>query len=91
MDELADGNDELAVWAKSEGEEFYKETDAATLPKLLKWLSGCKLMVMNRRYQTFLQIADYYLISYALAHGHTVVTHEVQRILPVKLKYPMFV
>ena len=25
---------------------------------------------------TFLQVADSYLVAYALAHGHTVVTHE---------------
>lgn len=26
---------------------------------------------------TFLQVADYYLVAHARAHGHVVVTHEV--------------
>ncbi len=36
---------------------------------------------MGQRYDpaavnTFLQVADYYLVAHALAHGYTVVTHE---------------
>ncbi len=89
LDELADGNDELADWAKSEGKEFYKETDAATLPKLAEvaeWVqtNGYEPAAIN----TFLQIADYYLISYALVHGHTVVTHEVPANTTRKIKIP---
>ena len=37
---------------------------------------------------TFLQVADYYLVSYALAHGHTVVTHEVPANTTRKIKIP---
>jgi hypothetical protein len=36
----------------------------------------------------FLQDADYYLISYAHAHGHVVVTHEKASDGPKKVKIP---
>ena len=37
---------------------------------------------------TFLQIADYYLVAHALAHGHTVVTHEKASPSTKKIKIP---
>ena len=37
---------------------------------------------------TFLQVADYYLVAHALAHGHTVVTHEVAAPSTKKIKIP---
>ena len=37
---------------------------------------------------TFLQVADYYLVARALAHGHTVVTHEVAAPSIKKIKIP---
>ena len=37
---------------------------------------------------TFLQVADFYLVAHALAHGHTVVTHEVASSSTKKLKIP---
>lgn len=37
---------------------------------------------------TFLQVADYYLVAHALAHGHTVVTHEVAAPSIKKIKIP---
>ena len=40
------------------------------------------------RTNTFLQVADYYLVSYALAHGHIVVTHEVPVDTVRKIKIP---
>ena len=89
LDELTAGNDELADWAKSQGDVFYKEIDAATLAKLTEvaeWvqLEGYEAAAIN----TFLQVADYYLISYALAHGHIVVTHEVPANTTRKIKIP---
>ena len=36
----------------------------------------------------FLQVADYYLVAFALAHGHTVVTHEVASNSPKRIKIP---
>ncbi len=89
LDELTDGSDELADWAKSKGDVFFKETDTATLPKLsevAEWVqsNGYEAAAIN----TFLQVADYYLVSYALAHGHTVVTHEVPASTTRKIKIP---
>ena len=89
LDELAAGNDELAGWAKLQGDVFYKEIDAVTLAKLTEvaeWvqLEGYEAAAIN----TFLQVADYYLISYALAHGHIVVTHEVPANTTRKIKIP---
>lgn len=37
---------------------------------------------------TFLQVADYYLVAHALAHGHTVVTHEIASASTKKIKIP---
>ena len=37
---------------------------------------------------TFLQVADYWLMAFALAHGHTVVTHEVPANSLRKIKIP---
>ena len=49
---------------------------------MLSALSTVSEWVNNYQYRpaaisTFLQGADYYLVAHALAHGHTVVTHEV--------------
>jgi hypothetical protein len=37
---------------------------------------------------TFLQVADYYLVAHALAHGHTVVTHEIASTSTKRIKIP---
>jgi len=37
---------------------------------------------------TFLRVADDYLVAHALAHGHTVVTHEVPANSMKKVKIP---
>ncbi|MCO5062498.1 MAG: DUF4411 family protein [Kiritimatiellae bacterium] len=76
-DELAAGGDELSDWADQRGPGFFLKPDAALLPALgtvSTWVTG-------QRYDpaavnTFLQVADYYLVAHALAHGYTVVTHE---------------
>jgi hypothetical protein len=88
-DELEAGADELAKWAAGRGMGFFVKPDAAMLPALgnvSAWATG-------QRYEpaavnTFLQIADYYLVAYALAHGHTVVTHEIASPSTKKIKIP---
>ena len=37
---------------------------------------------------TFLQVADYYLVAHALAHGHVVVTHEIPAASTKRIKIP---
>jgi len=75
--ELTD--DELAQWASTRSDGFFRAADAATLPAL-----GAVADWVNRQSQytpaaknTFLQVADYYLVAQALSGGHTVVTHEL--------------
>ena len=37
---------------------------------------------------TFLSVADYYLVAHALAHTYTVVTHEIASTSTKKIKIP---
>lgn len=88
-DEIQAGADELATWATERGAEFFVKPDAAMLPALSSvsaWASGqhYEPAALN----TFLQVADYYLVAYALAHGYTVVTHEIASTSAKRIKIP---
>lgn len=77
-DELSAGQDELAQWADTLGDGFFLKPDAATLPSLTTvatWVTGQPNYSPAAK-NTFLQVADYYLVAQALAGRHTVVTHE---------------
>ncbi len=77
-DELRAGQDELANWGAGLHESFFQKPDAATLPALgrvANWINGQPNYSPAAK-NTFLQIADYYLVAQALAGGHVVVTHE---------------
>lgn len=88
-DEVRAIADELSDWAAARGNGFFLRPDAAiasSLAAVSAWASG-------QRYEpsavsTFLQVADYYLVSQAHAGGHTVVTHEVPAASPRKIKIP---
>ena len=88
-DEVQAMDDELSVWASARGDGFFLKPDAAVFPALATvstWASG-------QRYEpaavsTFLQVADYYLVAHALAHGHTVVTHEIASASTRRIKIP---
>ncbi|MFH1970333.1 MAG: DUF4411 family protein [Verrucomicrobiota bacterium] len=76
-DELDAGGDELVDWAAQRGSGFFLKPDAAILPAL----GQVSTWATSQQYEpaavnTFLQVADYYLVAHALAHGHIVVTHE---------------
>ncbi len=76
-DELTGGRDELAAWAATKDDSFFLPVDTATLQKytdIVAWVNsaGFKQAVVAE----FLRGADPFLIAYALANGHTVVTHE---------------
>lgn len=87
--ELKAGDDDLSVWADSRGDAFFLKPDDAVLPALSRvsaWATG-------QNYEpaaiaTFLQIADYWLVAHALAHGFAVVTHEVPSNSTQKIKIP---
>jgi len=88
-DEIEAGADELATWAADRGPGFFVKPDAAMLPALgsvSAWATG-------QRYEpaavnTFLQVADYYLVAQSLAHGHTIVTHEIASTSTKRIKIP---
>jgi hypothetical protein len=76
-DEIRAGDDELATWAAARGPDFFVRPDAAVLPALRSvsaWATGQNYEA--GAVNTFLQVADYYLVAHAAAHRHTVVTHE---------------
>jgi hypothetical protein len=77
-DELRVGHDELSEWAVARGEAFFLPADAPLLSSLAlvaDWANtqGYRPAAVS----AFLEDADYYLVAYAHAHGHVVVTHEV--------------
>lgn len=89
-DEIAAGADELSVWAAALGDGFFLKPDAGMLPALGQvsaWANG-------QRYEqaainTFFQVADFYLVAHALAHGHTIVTHEKAAPMAKQVKIPI--
>ncbi len=88
-DELGVGNDELATWADQRGTGFFLKPDGAMLPALGRvssWAYGQQYT--QGAVSDFLSKADYYLVAHALAHGHTVVSHEVPANSPKKIKIP---
>ena len=60
---------------------------------MLASLQAVSTWVTSRSYtaaaiSTFLQVADYYLLARAHAHGDTIVTHEVESQAQRKVKIP---
>jgi hypothetical protein len=89
-DEVAAGGDELSDWAAQQGDGFFLRPDAAILPALTAvstWANGQNYDAAA--VNTFFQLADYYLVAHALAHGHTVVTHEKAEFRPKKIQIPL--
>jgi len=88
-DELKAGSDELAIWAKIRGDAFFLPPEPSVIPAfgvVSNW-------VQNQPYDpvavnTFMQVADYYLIAQALTLGATVVTHEIPATTRKKVKIP---
>ena len=88
-DEIMAIADELSNWAAQRGSDFFLLPDATLLPAL-RTVSG---WATSQRYEpaavnTFLQVADYYLVAHALAHGHILVTHEIASTSTKKIKIP---
>ena len=88
-DEIEAGGDELADWAKDVAGPLFLKPDAEVLSgmgRVSQWVTenGYTPAAVN----TFLQVADYWLVSHALAHGQVVVTHEKPANTPHKVKIP---
>lgn len=88
-EELEGGEDELAQWVAAKGDGFFLRPDEAVLPALTtvsNWATGAGYQ--PSAVNTFLQVADYWLVAHALAHGCIVVTHEVPADSTKKVKIP---
>lgn len=88
-DELQAGGDDLSDWATDRGASFFVPPDDPVLPALGRvsaWATG--QTYEPAAIATFLQVADYWLVAHALAHGCTVVTHEVPAASIRKIKIP---
>ena len=88
-DEVSALADELSDWASARGTGFFLRPDAAVFPSLAvvsQWAAGGRYE--SAAVNTFLQIADYYLVAQAHAGGHIVVTHEVPSASTRKIKIP---
>lgn len=88
-DELTGGGDELAEWALGQEDEFFPAPDAAVLTaaqRVSAWVvgQGYEPAAVN----TFMQVADFWLVAAALAGHHTLVTHEVASPSAKKIKIP---
>ncbi len=88
-DEIAAGGDELSEWAAGRGAGFFLRPDEAILPGL----GAVSAWATRQAYEpaavnTFLQVADYFLVAHALAHGHAVVTHEIPSDSRRRIKIP---
>ncbi len=88
-DEIEAGDDDLSKWARKRGPEFFlrpTSSSPAALGTVSRW-------VTSQRYQptaidTFLGIADFYLIAQALAGGYDIVSHEIPSDSPKRIKIP---
>jgi len=88
-DEIDAGSDALSEWASERGAAFFLKPDAKLLPALgevATWAASQKYDAAA--VSTFLQVADYYLVAHALAHKHTVVTHEKAAPTAKQIKIP---
>jgi hypothetical protein len=88
-DELIGGDDELAEWAKARRNDFFLPPDNEIVPSLAAvstWAGGGGYE--PGAVSQFLQVADYYLVAHAHAHGFDVVTHEVAANSIKKIKIP---
>lgn len=74
--ELLRGEDDLAQWARMHPTVFASaDVNTATkLAELARWANSGHFT--QAAIDEFLDVADYYLVAHAAAHGHTVVTHE---------------
>ncbi len=88
-DELIAHGDDLSAWAKAHGSEFFLPPDEPVVPALSRVSAWTNEQNYERAaISTFLQVADYWLVSHALAHHCTVVTHEVPSVSVRKIKIP---
>jgi hypothetical protein len=87
--ELIAGEDSLANWATARGDGFFLPLNADIIPSLAvvsRWANSGNYE--QAAVNTFLQVADYYLVAYAHARDLVVVTHEVPSPSTKRIKIP---
>jgi len=88
-DEIDGGDDSLTAWAKNKGQHLFRRTPPTLGPEFTavsQWATGQQYTPAATN--TFMQVADYYLVVHALAGGHTVVTHETPKNSRHTIKIP---
>lgn len=88
-DEIAAGEDELSDWIKDKKNGLFLKTEAGTAAqfgRVSEWTTSqdYEPSAIN----TFLQVADFYLIAHALERNFIVVTHEVPANSTKRIKIP---
>lgn len=87
--EISAGKDELSAWAKRRGKSFFLQPDLqlhASLAVVSQWVA--RQSYHPAAVNAFFQVADYYLVAHAHAHGHAVVTNEIPSNGVKKVKIP---
>lgn len=90
LDDLSDAGDDLTEWAKAREEGFFVspvESDLPALGQVTQWINDHQVYTGAGK-QTFLSCSDYYVVSQALAGGHTVITHEKPENSVKRIKIP---
>jgi hypothetical protein len=88
-DEIRVVDDDLKAWVDERAPTFFAKPDQAVvdaLPVVSEWAAGQHYE--RAAVSTFLQVADYWLVGHAMAHGCIVVTHEVPAKSARKIKIP---
>lgn len=88
-DEISAGADELTEWMREKANGLFLKTD----PHIAAQFGPVSTWATSQQYEpaainTFLQVADFYLIAHALAGRHIVVTHEVPANSVKRIKIP---
>ena len=88
-DEIQAVADEISEWAAGLGPGFFLRPDENIFPSLATVSAWAK----SREYtpvavNSFLQVADYYLVAHAHALAYTLVTHEVPSASTRRIKIP---
>lgn len=77
--ELNQQNDDLSAWVAANAGAFLDPDDAviAAAQRVSAWVQDAARPYLPAAKAEFFAAGDYWLISHALAHNFTVVTHEV--------------
>jgi hypothetical protein len=87
--EIEVGQDDLSDWARDRAHVLFRRTPPTLAPQFAQvstWSTGQQYT--PAAINTFLQVADFYLVAHALAGNHVLVTHEVPSNSPGRIKIP---